>query len=141
MGVIVKFSGQALASYLEKSKMEVYDFLRKIKSKKYSFRLSRCDLDCDFENVKFTPTTIFKSIKNGTVQPFYRKKQKSGNITLVKKNCKLQGFAIGKEIPTCYLGAVSSDSQLRIYDKKLEQIQKNGSKLEYFLKFDSVVRF
>ena len=58
MGIIVKFSGQALASYLEKSKIEVYDFLRKIRSEKYSFRLTRCDLDCDFENVKFTPTTI-----------------------------------------------------------------------------------
>lgn len=140
MGVIVKFSGQALASYLEKSNQEVYSFLRKIKSKKYTFRLTRCDLDCDFENVHFSPTTIFNSLKRGTVQPFY-KKETAGKTILVKKNCKLQGFAVEKEIPTCYLGAVSSDSQLRIYDKKLEQIQKKGSKLDYFLQFDSVVRF
>lgn len=140
MGIIVKFSGQALASYLEKSKIEVYEFLRKIKSEKYSFRLTRCDIDCDFENVKFSPTTIFKSIKNGTIQPYYEK-EKNGKKFLVKKNCKLQGFAVGKEIPSCYLGAVSSSSQLRIYDKKLEQVQKRGTKLSYFLQFDSVVRF
>lgn len=141
MGVIVKFSGQSLASYLEKSGMEVYDFLKCVKSDKYSFRLSRCDIDCDFENVKFSPTSIFKSIKNGTVQPFYQKKQTTGKITLVKKKCKLQGFAIGKEVPTCYLGSVSSSSQLRIYDKKLAEFQKHGPKLDYFLQFDSVVRF
>lgn len=74
------------------------------------------------------------------MKPFY-KKEVSEKTILVEKTCKLQGFTVGKEIPTCYLGAVSSDSQLRIYDKKLEQVQKRGSKLSYFLQFDSVVRF
>lgn len=140
MGIIVKFSAQALAYYLKTKKMQVYDFLRLIKSDKYDFRLSRCDIDVDFMNEKFTPTKIFNDLKSKRVLIYYQKKNKN-KLNLVKKNCKLQGFAINKEVPTCYCGAVSSDSQLKIYDKKLEQIERNGSKLDYVLQFDSVIRF
>ena len=140
MGIIVKFSAQALAYYLKTRKMQVYDFLRLIKSDKYDFRLSRCDIDVDFMNEKFTPTKIFNDLKSKRVLIYYQKKNKN-KLNLVKKNCKLQGFAINKEVPTCYCGAVSSDSQLKIYDKKLEQIERNGSKLDYVLQFDSVIRF
>ena len=51
-------------------------------------------------------------------------KKQNNKTIFVKKSFKLQGFAIGQEVPTCYCGAVSSDSQLKIYDKKLDQIQK-----------------
>ena len=72
---------------------------------------------------------------------YYQKKQKNNKMIFVKKSCKLQGFAINQEVPTAYLGSVVSDCQLRIYDKKREQIERNGSKLDYVLKYDSVVRF
>ena len=140
MGIIVKFSAQALAYYLKTKKMQVYDFLRLIKSDKYDFRLSRCDIDVDFMNEKFTPTKIFNDLKSKRVLIYYQKKNKN-KLNLVKKNCKLQGFAINKEVPTCYYGAVSSDCQLKIYDKKREQIERHGSKLDYVLKYDSVIRF
>ena len=140
MGIIVKFSVQALAYYLKTKKMQVYDFLRLIKSDKYDFRLSRCDIDVDFMNQKFTPTKIFNDLKSKRVLIYYQKKNKN-KLNLVKKNCKLQGFAINKEVPTCYCGAVSSDCQLKIYDKKREQIERHGSKLDYVLKYDSVIRF
>lgn len=140
MGIIVKFSAQALAYYLRARKMQIYHFLQGLKSEIYDFRLSRCDCDVDFMNEKFTPTKIFKDLKNEKVLAYYQK-MKNGKMIFVKKNFKLQGFAIGKEVPSCYCGAVSSDSQLRIYDKKLEQIQRNGSKLAWVLKFDSVIRF
>lgn len=140
MGIIVKFSAQSLAYYLKKTNQQVYSFLQALKSDKYEFRLSRCDVDVDFMNEKFTPTKIFKDLKNEKVLAYYQK-MKNGKMIFVKKNFKLQGFAIGKEVPSCYCGAVSSDSQLRIYDKKLEQIQRNGSKLAWVLKFDSVIRF
>lgn len=140
MGIIVKFSAQALAYYLKTKKMQVYDFLRLIKSDKYDFRLSRCDIDVDFMNEKFTPTKIFNDLKSKRVLIYYQKKNKN-KLNLVKKNCKLQGFAINKEVPTCYCGAVSSDCQLKIYDKKREQIERHGSKLDYVLKYDSVIRF
>lgn len=120
--------------------MQVYDFLRLIKSDKYDFRLSRCDIDVDFMNEKFTPTKIFNDLKSKRVLIYYQKKNKN-KLNLVKKNCKLQGFAINKEVPTCYCGAVSSDCQLKIYDKKREQIERHGSKLDYVLKYDSVIRF
>ena len=140
MGIIVKFSAQSLAYYLKTRKMQVYSFLQSIQSDKYTFRLSRCDIDVDFLNEKFTPSRIFSDIKHEKVFIYYQKKTKN-KLIFVKKNVKLQGFAIEKEVPTLYLGSVSSDSQLRIYDKKREQIEKNGSKLSYVLKYDTVVRF
>lgn len=123
MGVIVKFSAQALAYYLKLRKIQVYHFLQELKSDLYDFRLSRCDIDVDFMDEKFTPTRIFNDLKHGKVLAYYQKKQNNKTI-FVKKSFKLQGFAIGQEVPTCYCGAVSSDSQLKIYDKKLDQIQK-----------------
>lgn len=140
MGIIVKFSAQSLAYYLKKTNQQVYSFLQSIQSDKYTFRLSRCDIDVDFLNEKFTPSRIFSDIKHEKVFIYYQKKTKN-KLIFVKKNVKLQGFAIEKEVPTLYLGSVSSDSQLRIYDKKREQIEKNGSKLSYVLKYDTVVRF
>ena len=120
--------------------MQVYEFLQTLKSNLYDFRLSRCDIDVDFLNESFTPTKIFEDLKREKVHVYYQKKQKNKFI-FVRKKAKLQGFAVGKEVPTLYIGAVSSDSQLRIYDKKLEQVQRNGSKLAWVLQFDSVVRF
>ena len=140
MGIVCKFSAQALAYYLKTSKMQVYEFLQTLKSNLYDFRLSRCDIDVDFLNESFTPTKIFEDLKREKVHVYYQKKQKNKFI-FVRKKAKLQGFAVGKEVPTLYIGAVSSDSQLRIYDKKLEQVQRNGSKLAWVLQFDSVVRF
>lgn len=140
MGVIVKFSAQALAYYLKTSNKLVYEFLQSLKSDKYSFRLSRCDVDVDFMNERFTPTAIFNDLKSEKVLVFYQKQQKN-KLIFVKKKARLQGFAIDQEVPTCYIGSVYSDCQLRIYDKKREQIEKNGSKLDFVLKYDSVVRF
>lgn len=140
MGIIVKFSAQALAYYLKAQKMQVYEFLQALKSDKYEFRLSRCDIDVDFMNESFTPTRIFSDLKHKNVLTYYQKKNKNKMI-FVKKSCKLQGFAINQEVPTAYIGAVSSDCQLRIYDKKREQIEQHGSKLNYVLQFNSVVRF
>lgn len=140
MGIVCKFSAQALAYYLKIQKMQVYEFLQSLTSDLYDFRLSRCDADVDFMNERFTPTKIFNDLKNEKVLVYYRKK-KNNKLIFVRKKARLQGFAINKDVPTVYLGAVSSDCQLRIYDKKLEQIQRNGSKLSYVLKFDSVIRF
>lgn len=140
MGIIVKFSAQALAYYLKSANQQVYEFLQALKSDKYEFRLSRCDVDVDFMNEKFTPTQIFNDLKTEKVLVFYQKKQKN-KLIFVNKHAKLQGFAINRDVPTVYLGSVASDCQLRIYDKKREQIEKNGSKLSYVLKYDTVVRF
>ncbi|WP_270749202.1 replication initiation factor domain-containing protein [Lactobacillus amylovorus] len=140
MGIIVKFSAQSLAYYLKKTNQQVYSFLQTLKSDKYEFRLSRCDVDVDFMNEKFTPTQIFNDLKTEKVLVFYQKNQKN-KLIFVRKHAKLQGFAINRDVPTVYVGSIASDCQLRIYDKKLEQIQQNGSKLAWVLQFDSVIRF
>ena len=85
MGVIVKFSAQALAYYLKARKMQIYHFLQGLKSEIYDFRLSRCDCDVDFMNEKFTPTKIFKDLKNEKVLAYYQK-MKNGKMIFVKKN-------------------------------------------------------
>ena len=140
MGIICKFSAQALAYYLKVKNTQVYKFLQSLECDKYQFRLSRCDVDVDFMNESFTPTKIFDDLKTKKVLVYYQKKQKNKFI-FVRKNARLQGVAINQEVPTCYVGAVSSECQLRIYDKKREQIERNGSKLDFVLKYDSVVRF
>lgn len=140
MGIIVKFSAQSLAYYLKKTNQQVYSFLQTLKSDKYEFRLSRCDVDVNFMNEKFTPTQIFNDLKTEKVLVFYQKNQKN-KLIFVRKHAKLQGFAINRDVPTVYVGSIASDCQLRIYDKKLEQIQQNGSKLAWVLQFDSVIRF
>ena len=95
MGIIVKFSAQSLAYYLKKTNQQVYSFLQALKSDKYEFRLSRCDVDVDFMNEKFTPTQIFNDLKTEKVLVFYQKKQKN-KLIFVRKHAKLQGFAINR---------------------------------------------
>lgn len=52
-----------------------------------------------------------------------------------------QGFIKGQEVPTIYIGSPRSDSRLRIYDKKLEQMERNGSKLHKANSCENWVRF
>ena len=53
----------------------------------------------------------------------------------------LKGFAVGSEIPTIYLGSSQSNSQLRIYDKRMEQIDRHGTKYDKAIKCTDWVRF
>jgi hypothetical protein len=52
-----------------------------------------------------------------------------------------QGYLIEQEVQTIYVGSYKSNSRLRIYDKKQEQIVHKGSKLEKALNCKGWVRF
>ncbi len=64
-----------------------------------------------------------------------------GKVEYRKVPMKYKGIIDGQEVATIYVGSEKSNSRLRIYDKKLEQIQHKGSKLEKALKCNDWVRF
>jgi len=61
MGVVVKFSAQALDYYCEASGLKVYEFLQTIKDNYYSIRLSRIDLTADYIDESINVTSVLTS--------------------------------------------------------------------------------
>lgn len=142
MGVIIKFSAQALDFYCELSGLKVYQLMQKVSDSDYVVRLSRIDLTADYLDEGIDITRIYQSMIDETVGLFreYINKQKN-EVAYRKIPMKYEGILKAKEVPTIYIGSVLSNSQLRIYDKKLEQIQKKGAKLDKALKCNDWVRF
>ena len=142
MGIAVKFSGQSLDYYCEKTGLQIYKLLQKIVDPDYSIRLSRIDLTCDFINEDIDPTNIYQDLINDNIGIFREYEGKSPDNPIYKR-CFMQyrGYIKAEEIPTIYLGSVQSNSELRIYDKKREQIERKGSKYDEALKCKNWVRF
>lgn len=142
MGVIVKFSAQALDYYCTAKGIKLYTLLQNVRDDLYSMRLSRIDLTADFIDEGLKPTKIYNDLKDEKVAVFREFESKKTGETVYKKNpMKLQGFAVEKKIPTIYLGSSQSNSQLRIYDKKMEQIDRHGTKYDKAMKCKDWVRF
>ncbi|MEY8313386.1 replication initiation factor domain-containing protein [Oscillospiraceae bacterium 42-9] len=142
MGVIVKFSAQALDYYCEAKGITLYRLLQAVRDSLYTMRLSRIDLTADFIDEDINPTKIYDDLKNQKVAVFREYESKKNGETVYKKNpMKLQGFAVETEMPTIYLGSSQSNSQLRIYDKKKEQIDRHGTKYDKAIQCKSWVRF
>ena len=142
MGVVVKFSALSLNYYLEASGLRVYEFLQQIQDNAYDMRLSRIDLVADFIDEGIDPTKIYQDLMSNKVAVFRERINKdTGEISLRRQDMKYQGFIKGEEIPTIYLGSAKSKAQLRIYDKRLEQIERNGSQLDKAIKCKDWTRF
>lgn len=142
MGVIVKFSAQALDFYCAKKGIKIYHLLQNACDDLYTMRLSRIDLTADYIDEDINPTKIYNDIKNQKVAVFREYVSEKTGETCYKKNpMKLQGFAVETEIPTIYLGSSQSNSQLRIYDKKMEQIDRHGTKYDKAIKCKNWIRF
>ncbi|MDL2274050.1 replication initiation factor domain-containing protein, partial [Oscillospiraceae bacterium OttesenSCG-928-G22] len=143
MGICIKFSAYAYAAYMtEYSKrfgtpLNVASFLRMIQSADYSVKLSRVDLTADYINYdnSINPDTIYEDLKAGTC------------IILDHKNRSLirSKSAIDKDgkYSTIYLGSRKSKTNcfMRIYNKRLEQIQTMGFRYDEALQYDSWIRF
>lgn len=142
LGVIIKFSGQSLDFYYERSGLKVYEFLQNIRDRLYTVRLSRIDLTADYIDENINVTKICQDLIDNKVGIFreYTSK-KNGELAYKRSIMKVQGFLKEREIPTIYIGSAQSNSQLRIYDKKREQIERNGSKLDKAKKSKNWVRF
>lgn len=142
MGVVVKFSAQALDYYLQHRHIKFYQFMHIVADKMYSARLSRIDLTADYIDEAVDTTNIYKDLIARKIdiydkfpgitpdEPIYR-----------RRGLKYRGYCIGDEVPTIYVGSPKSDLELRIYDKRQEQIDNVGTKIEKALKCKDWTRF
>ncbi len=142
MGVLVKFTAQSLAFYLEKTNLHVYEFMQCIQSDNYTQRLSRIDLTADFIDEDLDVYEIYGDLKDKKVMAFRKQllPDKSGHKFL-KQPYKLTGFIELDDVNTVYLGSAKSKSQLRIYNKKKEQEQRKGVRYEKARSVKNWVRF
>lgn len=142
MGIIVKFSAQALDYYCEQSGIKVYEFIKKIQSATYTARLSRIDLTADFIDEDIDVTSIYNDLMHKRIGLFRQSaNNKTGEIEYKWQPMKYEGYLKETEVPTIYIGSVQSKSRLRIYDKKREQIERKGSKYDKALLYRNWVRF
>ena len=142
MGVAVKFSAQALEFYLQSTEQQLYQFLQSIVDEVYTVRLSRIDLVADFIDESIDTTSLYKKLVKGAVVVATKHvDRQTGEYRYRKANMKIQGFAVGEKMPTVYLGSAKSDSQMRVYDKKQEQINRSGAKFDKAIACDNWTRF
>ena len=142
MGVVVKFSAQALDYYLQHRNIKFYQFMHIVADKMYSARLSRIDLTADYIDENVDTTDIYKNLVSKKVDIY----DKFPGITPDKpiyrrRGLKYRGYCVGDEVPTIYVGSPKSDLELRIYDKRREQIDNLGTKVEKALKCKTWTRF
>lgn len=130
MGILVRFTGQAWAVYQQKyhecfgTTINIAEFLKMIDSLLYTYRLSRIDLTADYINYgDLSPHTIYNKLKDGT----YCVLDHNGKNT----KRKISAVQNDMETETFYIGSRKENSKLllRVYNKKSEQINTNGFRL------------
>ena len=150
MGVCVRFSAHAYASYKEEFKKQfqidvnIATFLRMIQQDDvYTTRLSRIDLTADYYNYTdeilpnrpFSPDLIYERLKDGTyLVKNWKDHQSVRNMTAIDKDGAYETFYIGSR-------RGKSNGFLRCYDKKQEQIQSMGYRYDEAMQYKSWVRF
>ena len=142
MGICVKFSAHAWADYqntfsdIYGTDMNIVEFLRIVQSDKYTARLSRIDMTADYFNFhkSFQPDTLYKGLTNGTVGV---KDYKNRSMQKTKSALNKNGVT-----STIYLGLRKSNTRhfSRIYDKRLEQIEKKGFRYDEAMKCKRWIR-
>lgn len=142
MGVVIKFSAQALDYYLENTGKRVYQFLQMVSCSDYEQRLSRVDLTADYINKDVDISDIYQTLMDSRVAVFREQyNSRLGKNEYRKVPMKYKGIIAGKDVGTIYVGSEKSNSRLRIYDKRIEQIQNKGSKFDKALQCKNWVRF
>ena len=145
MGVALRFSAQALDYYSDKSGLKVYEFLGKIQDTAYTARFSRIDFTADYLNCGIDPTKIYQKLMDGKLAIFREKTRKTASgkteTSYLKIPFSYRGFLKASEVPTIYLGSQKSNALLRIYDKRREQIERKGPKLDKALACEDWTRF
>lgn len=142
MGILIRFSGQALATYQNEyykkygESINVAKFLSMIESPLYKFRLSRIDLTADYKNYEdLSPHSIYSKLKD---ERYYivdcKDRHSKRKISAVQNDMTTETF---------YIGSRTENSQLllRVYNKKEEQIRTNGFRLQEALQCENWTRF
>ena len=144
MGVICKFSAHAWAEYCRRyeeyhnEEMYVYTFLKLVQSKRYTTRLSRIDFTADYFNYGLSVHEIYYTLKGKTPQ-----------VTIKTCNGKRKNIstlsALEREecVETFYKGSrkANATSLLRVYNKRLQQLETHGYQLQEALNCDDWIRF
>ncbi|MCM1252326.1 MAG: replication initiation factor domain-containing protein [Clostridium sp.] len=135
MGVVIKFSAHSWAAYCRKAQTNIKRFLTSIQSRFYRFRLSRIDFTIDYQNWNISVDDIYQSLINKRLEIHDCKgKINHSGITAYESNGKASTFYVGSK-------KTGTRLFLRIYDKKLEQIEQNGFRFQEALNTTSWVRF
>lgn len=144
MGVIIKFSALAWSFYQQfyldqfKQDIHVFQFIQTVQCKDlYLVRLSRFDLAIDYLNFEVEVDSLYKDL---TSEP---KRLIIKNINNRINNSVISGLMKNNVNNTMYIGSRKRNvnTLLRIYDKKLEQIETNGYFLKQALEYKSWIRF
>lgn len=142
MGILVRFTGQAWGVYQQKyyeyfgKRINIAEFLKMIESLLYTYRLSRIDLAADYINYNdLSPHTIYNKLIDET----YCVLDHNGKNT----KRKISAVQNDMETETFYIGSRKENSQLllRVYNKKAEQINTNGFRLNEALECENWSRF
>lgn len=142
MGILVRFTGQAWGVYQQKyyehfgKRINIAEFLKMIDSLLYTYRLSRIDLTADYINYgDLSPHTIYNKLIDET----YCVLDHNGKNT----KRKISAVQNDMETETFYIGSRKENSQLllRVYNKKAEQINTNGFRLNEALECENWSRF
>lgn len=145
MGICIRFSAQALSFYLENTGNEVFTLLQDAhKSSMYQLSLSRIDLTADYFNEDIDVTRLYRGISAESILVMREQLDpRSGEYKLRRTASKLSGYAVNDRVPTFYLGSrkANIDALLRVYDKRLEQIETNGVHYSRAESCESWVRF
>ena len=134
MGVIIKFSAYSWATYCKGNSMNIKRFLKTVKSDKYNFRLSRVDFAVDYQNWDFAVDEIYQNLIAHNLEiRDYNGRKNTSTITAHE----VDGVA-----NTFYIGSKKTGTRLflRVYDKKIEQLQNQGYRMEEALNTSSWVR-
>lgn len=140
MGVLLKFSAQALDFYQEQTNLFVYEILQNLVSENYKVRCSRIDIAIDFINEGINITDIYNDYLNQKLI-INAIRERNGECEFVTKKYEAKGLFTEKECETVYFGKRDSPAMLRIYNKKKEQIDKKGTRLSEALECEDWVRF
>lgn len=142
MGVCIKFSAKAWAifqaQYQKKFDIQLLfpEFFKIIASNTADLvRLSRIDLTADYFNYNLDLSELNKKISVGDILV-----QDDNGRTRIKNH---EAYSKNNHVETIYIGSRKKNTNgfLRIYNKKTEQLENNGFRIDEALKNHSWIRF
>lgn len=135
MGVIVKFSAYAWNSYCSQASMNIKNFLTSIKSDLYKFRLSRIDFTVDYQNWDLSVNEIYHNLIKGIWEIRDANNKKNSSV--------ITAHAVNNVVNTFYIGSKKAGTRLflRVYNKKLEQLENFGYRYDDASETLSWIRF
>lgn len=149
MYVCAKFSATAWATYKREyakkfnEDMNVVLFLRRAKSPLYTLRLSRIDFTADYFNYPspfepdacLEPDMIYRQLERGRIKVCdYKGKSNIKTISALNKNHSFETIYIGSR-------RGNTPSFLRVYNKRMEQLEKHGFRYQEACECSSWIRF